>query len=39
MSRRYYRLTKRGYHVLQMSRRIYEKLWNSLPEISFKGSD
>ncbi|MBN1273355.1 MAG: helix-turn-helix transcriptional regulator [Candidatus Aminicenantes bacterium] len=39
MSRRYFNLTKKGYHALQASRHVYEQLWNALPEISFKGSD
>lgn len=33
MSRRYYKLTWRGFKVLEESRRIYEKLWLSLPKL------
>ena len=39
MSRRYYQLTQRGFKVLEESRRIYEKLWKSLPKMSMKLRD
>lgn len=37
MSKRYYNLTPEGLEALKKAKRVHDKLWDSLPQLSFLG--